>query len=100
MQLASRFASRSAVLRLERPLSDEKIRAVAPSIFADAPHESRSQRYSYAPTCCGRLCESVPSPTLAVRCLCVNEGRFTDTPTRPQLWSFHASPQICCRKLR
>ena len=50
MQLASRFASRSPVLRSERPLSDDQIRAVAPSIFADAPHESRSQRYSYIPT--------------------------------------------------
>ena len=36
MQLASRFASRSPVLRSERPLSDDQIRAVAPSIFADA----------------------------------------------------------------
>ena len=50
MQLASRFASRSPVLRSERPLSDDQIRAVAPSIFADAPHESRSDRYSYIPT--------------------------------------------------
>jgi hypothetical protein len=32
------------------PLSDEQIRAVAPSIFAEAPHESRSERYSYFPT--------------------------------------------------
>jgi len=50
MQLASRFASRSPVLRSERPLSDDQIRAVAPSIFAEAPHESRSERYSYIPT--------------------------------------------------
>src|SRR3546814_719372 len=50
MQLTSRFASRSPVLRSERPLSDDQIRAVAPSIFADAPHESRSERYSYIPT--------------------------------------------------
>ncbi|MGH8159774.1 MAG: DUF932 domain-containing protein [Rhodanobacter sp.] len=50
MQLASRFASRSPVLRSDYPLSDDQIRAVAPSIFADAPHESRSQRYSYIPT--------------------------------------------------
>jgi len=50
MQLASRFASRSPVLRSDHPLSDEQIRTVAPSIFADAPHESRSQRYSYIPT--------------------------------------------------
>jgi hypothetical protein len=50
MQLASRFASRSPVLRSEHPLSDDQIRAVAPPIFADAPHESRSERYSYIPT--------------------------------------------------
>ncbi|GAA3990642.1 DUF932 domain-containing protein [Comamonas faecalis] len=50
MQLASRFASRSPVLRSEHPLSDDQIRAVVPSIFADAPHQSRSQRYAYIPT--------------------------------------------------
>ena len=50
MQLASRFASHSLVLRSEHPLSDDQIRTVAPSIFADAPHESRSQRYAYIPT--------------------------------------------------
>lgn len=50
MQLASRFASRSPALRCDSPLSDDQIRRVAPSIFADAPHESRSERYSYVPT--------------------------------------------------
>ncbi len=50
MQLASSFSYRSPVLRSESPLSDEQIRAVAPSIFADAPHGSRSERYSYIPT--------------------------------------------------
>ncbi|MER0630259.1 DUF932 domain-containing protein [Pseudomonas aeruginosa] len=50
MQLASHFSYRSPVLRSESPLSDEQIRAVAPSIFADAPHESCSERYSYIPT--------------------------------------------------
>ncbi|AJA17328.1 TPA: DUF932 domain-containing protein [Stenotrophomonas maltophilia] len=50
MQLASRFASRSPVLRSDSPLSDEQIHRVAPSIFAEAPHESRSQRYAYIPT--------------------------------------------------
>lgn len=48
--LVSRFASRSPVLRSESPLSDDQIRAVVPSIFADAPHESRSDRYAYIPT--------------------------------------------------
>ena len=50
MQLASSFSYRSPVLRSESPLSDEQIRDVAPSIFAKAPHESRSERYSYIPT--------------------------------------------------
>ena len=50
MQLASRFASRSPSLRSDYPLTDDQIYRVAPSIFADAPHESRSQRYAYIPT--------------------------------------------------
>ncbi|MBX5869593.1 DUF945 domain-containing protein [Pseudomonas aeruginosa] len=48
--LASRFPSRSPVLRSDSPLSDDQIHRVAPSIFAEAPHESRSQRYAYIPT--------------------------------------------------
>ena len=44
------LASRSPSLRSDSPLSDDQIRRVAPSIFADAPHESRSERYSYIPT--------------------------------------------------
>jgi hypothetical protein len=50
MQLASRFASHSPALRSDYPLSDDQIRRVAPSIFADAPHQSRSERYAYIPT--------------------------------------------------
>jgi P-type conjugative transfer protein TrbG len=49
MQLASRIDSRSPSLRSEYPLTDDQIQRVAPSIFADAPHESRSQRYAYIP---------------------------------------------------
>jgi hypothetical protein len=48
--LASSFASNSPSLRSDRPLSDEQIRSVAPSIFAEAAHESRSARYTYIPT--------------------------------------------------
>ena len=40
----------SPSLRSDYPLSDDQIHRVAPSIFADAPHESRSERYSYIPT--------------------------------------------------
>lgn len=50
MQLASRFASRFPSLRSPYPLADDQIRAVAPSIFADAAHDSRSERYTYVPT--------------------------------------------------
>ena len=50
MQLASRFASRSPVLRADYPLSDDQIRAVVPSIFAEDKHASRTERYSYIPT--------------------------------------------------
>lgn len=32
------------------PLTDDMIRQVAPSIFADGKHESRSERYAYIPT--------------------------------------------------
>ena len=48
--LANRFASHSPALRSDYPLSDDQIHRVAPSIFADAPHESRSHRYAYIPT--------------------------------------------------
>ena len=48
--LASRFANHSPALRSDYPLSDEQIRRVAPSIFAEAPHDSRSERYAYIPT--------------------------------------------------
>ncbi len=49
-QLASRFSRNVSGTRADRPLSDEEIRAVAPSIFAEAAHESRSSRYTYIPT--------------------------------------------------
>jgi hypothetical protein len=38
------------MLRSDSPLSDDQIRRVAPSIFADGKHESRSERYTYIPT--------------------------------------------------
>lgn len=50
MQLASRFASGSPSRRSRFPIPDDVIRTVAPSIFADAAHDSRSDRYSYIPT--------------------------------------------------
>ncbi|VWD45589.1 MULTISPECIES: DUF932 domain-containing protein [Burkholderia] len=50
MQLASSFRYGSPMLRADSPLSDDQIRRVAPSIFADGKHESRSERYTYIPT--------------------------------------------------
>lgn len=38
------------VLRQDSPLSNDQIFAVAPSIFAESKHESRSDRYAYIPT--------------------------------------------------
>lgn len=48
MQLASRFNGN--FLRSASPLSDAQIMAVAPSIFAEEKHGSRSERYTYIPT--------------------------------------------------
>jgi hypothetical protein len=38
------------VLRLNRPLSLDEVRNVAPAVFAAGAHESRSDRYAYVPT--------------------------------------------------
>lgn len=45
----SMVASRSLVLRSDSSLSDDLIHRVASPIFAEAPHECRSQRYAYIP---------------------------------------------------
>lgn len=49
MALVSRFGKVSGI-RANHPLSDNEIMAVAPSIFAENKHESRSERYTYIPT--------------------------------------------------
>lgn len=45
-----RFGATSKMLRSKTPLTDEQIRNFAPSVFADAAHSSRSDRYSTIPT--------------------------------------------------
>ncbi|KVE37248.1 DUF932 domain-containing protein [Burkholderia sp. TSV86] len=50
MQLASKFGRTAPVLRSHVPLTDDQIRTVAPSIFAEEAHDSRSARYTYIPT--------------------------------------------------
>lgn len=46
----ARFGKGARILRSASPLSDDQIRTVAPSIFQEAAHGSRSARYSYIPT--------------------------------------------------
>jgi len=48
-QLAARMGN-SVQYRQSRPLTDEEISRVAPSVFATEPHASRSERYAYIPT--------------------------------------------------
>ena len=48
--LATRFSRGARVLREDQPLSEEQMRAAAPSIFAQGKHDSRSDRYTYIPT--------------------------------------------------
>ena len=50
MQLISRFGRNSHSYRSPAPLTDDVLRTVAPSIFAEAAHGSRSDRYTYIPT--------------------------------------------------
>jgi hypothetical protein len=50
MSLASKFSRNPTVFRSNVPLTDEKILTIAPSIFAEEKHASRSDRYTYIPT--------------------------------------------------
>ena len=77
MQLASRFAYNSPALRSHEPLSDDQIRAVAPSIFAVDKHESRSLRYTYIPTgdVLGALRKESFQPFMVCQTRVRNEGK-------------------------
>ncbi len=48
--LATRFTRNARVLRADIPLTEDQMRAAAPSIFATGKHASRSERYTYIPT--------------------------------------------------
>jgi Domain of unknown function (DUF932) len=48
--LATRFARNTRVMRGDQPLSEDQMRAAAPSIFAEGKHASRSERYTHIPT--------------------------------------------------
>lgn len=49
-RLATRFGRNVNVIRSNNPLTDDQIRFVAPSVFAEEKHSSRSGRYAYIPT--------------------------------------------------
>ncbi|EAZ5200831.1 hypothetical protein A0244_18230 [Salmonella enterica subsp. enterica serovar Derby] len=68
-------------------------------VEGSAPPQRAGLVRAYAPACCGRLCKSVPSSTLAVRRLYVMKD---GSPThRPALqWSFHTTPHAKGRKQR
>jgi hypothetical protein len=69
------------------------------SVAAHAANDSTEPRRNgrgwcgYAPACCGRLHESVPSSTLAVRCLYVTKDGSPTRRPASLLWSFHTTPQ-------
>lgn len=44
------FITRYSAHRHAQPLTDDQLQRLAPSIFAEAKHESRSERYTYIPT--------------------------------------------------
>jgi len=50
MALSTRFGKNSNALRSNIPLDNSQLFRVAPSIFANNAHESRSARYTYIPT--------------------------------------------------
>ncbi len=49
MRLSSNFRN-PCMIRSDAPLTNDEIARVAPSIFAEEAHDSRSERYLYIPT--------------------------------------------------
>lgn len=49
-RLTTTFRTRPCMLRDDSPLSEDRMRAAAPSVFAEGKHASRSERYTYIPT--------------------------------------------------
>lgn len=49
-RLSTTFGRNSNSLRMNNPLDDDQLFRIAPSIFAEQPHGSRSERYTYIPT--------------------------------------------------
>jgi hypothetical protein len=49
MRLASRFGRHNSI-RKDRPLTNDELMHVVPSVFSEDKHDSRSDRYTYIPT--------------------------------------------------
>ncbi|WP_223510235.1 DUF932 domain-containing protein [Rahnella sp. GSA61A] len=49
MRLASHFGSKNQIRR-DRPLTNDELASVVPSVFSEEKHGSRSDRYTYIPT--------------------------------------------------
>ncbi len=77
MSLVSGFRENSPLLRSSHPLSDDAIRSVAPSIFAEEAHTSRSARYAYIPTAAvlGQLRREGFQPFMVCQTRVRQEGR-------------------------
>lgn len=77
MKLATRFGRNNTSVRSSIPLTNEEIRLVAPSIFAEEKHDSRSERYTYIPTIhvLDNLRREGFEPFMACQAKCRDEGK-------------------------
>lgn len=77
MKLSRSFGAGSTSIRSQYPLADEQIMRVAPSVFAEDKHESRSSRYAYIPTIevLNGLRREGFQPFFAVQSRCRDEGK-------------------------
>lgn len=96
------LASRGKPCGYPRRASLAPLDAAEPAV-PDRPAGQRHARWTRhgwcAEACCGRLCKCMPSSTLVVLAHHVKQdGSRTSRPA--SLWSFHATPQDRCRKVR
>lgn len=77
MTLANKFGRNHTSVRSHNPLTNDQIMAVAPSIFADEKHGSRSERYTYIPTITvvEQLRNEGFMPFMACQARCRDEGK-------------------------
>lgn len=77
MKLATRFGRNNTSVRSSIPLTNDEIRLVAPSIFAEEKHDSRSERYTYIPTIhvLDNLRREGFEPFMACQAKCRDEGK-------------------------